>query len=289
MWSKNTEHFRKIRFNLNFIILHICNCIWSEDTLKRKLTRSKFNQKNVLNIRLTSLTIFGTFHRQILTHLSCLFLYFMCKWNDGKVFDFLSVCVFTGILVQGLLPHRIRVPPALSPRKFKTVPLGPHCTGTPSNLFIMKGRLSASGRLPFEWNVFLIPPSYEVWDKVMFSLISVILSIGVVYKGRRADGIWCRGWCREVSAWGFAPPWWLLPRAVRIQLECILVSHNSCFAQFSADRVSPSCPEVVVLWESIIGLSDETIHRANPSLTPDYPTIFIHKFIAYKCFITNAW
>ena len=90
--------------------------------------------------------------------------------------------------------------------------------------------------------------------------------------------------CACVTAEGV----WRMYGTIRTLQKCLLISHNSCFTQLSAYRVTPSCPEAVVPRESIIGLNDETIHRVNRSFTPDYPTIFIHKFIAHKCFITNA-
>ena len=76
----------------------------------------------------------------------------------------------------------------------------------------------------------LLPLTYEVWDKVMFSLASVSLFTGVVL------GVWCREGCgveedvclrvfaRGYLPWGVPPPpRWLLPQAVRILLEYILV------------------------------------------------------------------
>ena len=76
--------------------------------------------------------------------------------------------------------------PALAPFTvhIELVQLGPHHTSTPpkktcSNLFTMwPVRLLASGQLAFDQNVFLLPPANEVWGKVIFLHLFVILFTG---------------------------------------------------------------------------------------------------------------
>ena len=85
---------------------------------------------------------------------------------------------------------------------------------------------STSGCYASYWNAILLLPANEVWGKVIFLHLSVILFTRGGVPGPR--GL-LRGGCLLLGGGGSAPggggAWWRpLLRAVRILLECILVS-----------------------------------------------------------------
>ena len=103
-------------------------------------------------------------------------------------------------------------------------------------LSVHAGIRSTNGWYAFYWNAFLLPPANEVWGKVIFLHLFVILFTGGSAPG---EGLLQGGACSRGSAcsrgcllqggacsWGVPggePPGWLLLQTVHILLECILV------------------------------------------------------------------
>ena len=129
----------------------------------------------------------------------------------------MSIILFTGGLPQCMLGYH---PPSRHTPRDQAPPQ----TRQPLHSACWEIR-STSGCYASYWNAILLLPANEVWGKVIFLHLSVILFTGGGVPGPR--GL-LRGGCLLLGGGGSAPgggAWWRpLLRAVRILLECILVS-----------------------------------------------------------------